>query len=115
MKLSHGGLWQSFRGPLLLGHLYRADSPLRNYVHDSGLAVGNITRVWVGPCRERGLCIVKLEFVKQETHPMEQVTWAEEPQQIPAPDKTKLRRLLLSLLSWETKPLDVPPPLPNVR
>lgn len=89
--------------------------PLRNYVHDSGLAVGNVTRVWVGPCRERGLCIVKLEFVKQETHPMEQVTWAEEPQQIPAPDKAKLRRLLLSLLSWETKPLDVSPPLPNVR
>lgn len=91
MKLSHGGLWQSFGGPLLLGHLYGGDLPLWNYVHDTGLAVGNVTRVWVGLCRERGLFIVKLEFVKQETHPMEQVTWAEDTQQIPAPDKAKLR------------------------
>lgn len=44
---------------------------------------------------------------------MEEVTWAEEPQQIPAPDKAKLRRLLLSLLSWETKHLDVSSLLPN--
>lgn len=44
---------------------------------------------------------------------MEEVTWAEEPQQTPAPDNAKLRRLLLSLLSWETKRLDVSSPLPN--
>lgn len=61
---------------------------------------------------KRGLCNVKLEFVKQETHLVEKVTWAEKPQQIPTPDNTKLKHLLHI---GETTCLEASSPLPNLK